>query len=79
MEIESIMATKDEKNVFSTNVIHRAERNHIKCMEALIDYCEELNLEIESAALLVNDVLKSRLEEEAQLLHFLPRSAKLPI
>lgn len=79
MEIESIMASRDEKDVFSTNVIHRAERHRIKCMEALIDYCEELNLEIESAALLVNDVLKSRIEEEAQLLHFLPRSAKLPI
>lgn len=73
------MATRDEKNEFSTMILHLAEKHQTQCMEALIDYCEEINLEVESAAILVNDVLKSKLEEEAQLLHFIPRSAKLPL
>lgn len=77
--MKSNMATKEEKNHFSTIIIHRAERYRIDCMDALITYCEENNLEVESAASLVNEALKSRIEEEAQLLNYIPRSAKLPL
>lgn len=73
------MATKDERNSFSAMILHRAEKHQCRAMEAFVDYCEEVDLEVESAATLVNDVLKSKLEEEAQLLNYLPRSAKLPI
>jgi Phage late-transcription coactivator len=73
------MATKDERNAFSAMILHRAEKHACYAMEAFVEYCDETDLEIETAASLVNDVLKSKLEEEAQLLNYLPRSAKLPI
>ena len=74
-----MMATKDEKNNFSTMILSRAEFHSTDCMDAIITYCDEIGLEVEIAGTLVNEVLKSRIEEEAQKLRYLPRSAKLPI
>ena len=48
-------------------------------MDAMITYCDEIGLEVEVAAGLVNDVLLSKLEEQAQSLGYIERSAKLPI
>jgi hypothetical protein len=73
------MATRDEKNTFSQSIMESANNKHILCLEAIADYCEMNNLEIEVAAELVNDNLKARLEIEAQELRYLPRSARLPI
>lgn len=73
------MATRDEKNEFSALILARAEQEAIDCMEAIVTYCEEVDLEVEAAASLVNDVLKSRIEEEAMNLRYIARSAKLPI
>jgi hypothetical protein len=74
-----MMATKDERDAFSTLILARADEYETNCMEAVVNYCEELGLEVESAATLVNDVLKSKLEEEAMVLRYIPRSAKLPL
>jgi hypothetical protein len=48
-------------------------------MDAVATYCEENNLEIEIAATLINDSLKSLIQGEAQELRYLPRSSRLPI
>lgn len=73
------MATREEKNLFSTIVLTRAESLNTDCMDAMITYCEEIGLEVEVAAGLVNDVLLSKLEEQAQELGYIEKSAKLPI
>jgi hypothetical protein len=73
------MATADEKNRFSQDIIEISTTKRILCLEAITCYCEDNNLEIEVAATLVNSVLKAKLEEEAQELRYLPRSARLPI
>lgn len=73
------MATREEKNEFSAMILSKAEDTGIDCMDAIISYCEEIDLEVEAAASLVNDVLKSKLEEEAQLLNYIPKGARLPI
>lgn len=73
------MATRDEKNTFSQSIMESANSKHIMCIEAITDYCEQNNLEVEVAATLVNDNLKARIEIEAQELRYLPRSARLPI
>ena len=57
----------------------RALRNGVKHMEAIVDYCEEVGLEVEVAATLINPILKMKIEEEAQALRFLQRNSKLPI
>jgi hypothetical protein len=73
------MATRDEKNTFSAVILTKAERCEADCLDIIVQYCEEVGIEIETAASLINDVLKSKLMEEAQILRYLPRSAKLPI
>ena len=73
------MATRDEKNMFSQGIMESANSKQILCIEAITNYCEDNNLEIEVAATLINDNLKARIEIEAQELRYLPRSARLPI
>lgn len=73
------MATREERNKFSMMIIERAQTRNIEHMDAITTYCEENNLEIEVAASLVNDTLKSLIQNEAQELRYLPRVGKLPI
>lgn len=73
------MATRDEKNTFSLMIEARALAQNVSCMEAIIDHCEESGLEIELAATLLNQSLKSKIEEEARDLRFLPKTSKLPL
>ena len=73
------MATADEKNKFSQSILEMSKNKRILCLEAITCYCDDNNLEIEVAATLINNVLKAKLEEEAQELRYLPRSARLPI
>ena len=74
-----MMATREERDTFSTLILAKAETLDAAVMETIVTYCEEHGLEVESAASLVNDVLKARIEEEAMFLRYLPRSAKLPL
>jgi hypothetical protein len=50
-------------------------------MDAILLHCENTGLEVEVAAKLISGVLKSKVKNEAEELHFLPKSntAKLPI
>ena len=48
-------------------------------MDAIVLYCEKNEMEIESAAKLVNIKIKQQLEIEYGELNFLPKAAKLPI
>ena len=75
----SKMATREEKNNFSMMIMNMAILEKIDHMDAITTYCERNNLEIEVAATLINDSLKSIIEGEAMELRFLPRGSKLPI
>jgi hypothetical protein len=58
----------------------RVDRN-VTLMDAVIHYCEKHNVEIESVAQYMkkNLVLKSELQEEAEELNYLQKTARLPI
>jgi hypothetical protein len=73
------MTTREEKNTFSMMIEARAEASKISHMEVIVDYCEETGLEIEVAGTLVNSTLKSKIEEEARDLRYLPKGSKLPL
>ena len=51
----------------------------ISYMDAIVHYCENNELEVESAAKLINTIIKSKIECEAQELNFLPKTSKLPL
>jgi hypothetical protein len=73
------MASREEKNNFSMMIMNLAIQEKIDHMDAITSYCERNNLEIEVAASLINDSLKSIIEGEAMELRFLPRGGKLPL
>jgi hypothetical protein len=73
------MASREEKNNFSMMIMQIAITEKIDHMDAITSYCERNNLEIEIAASLINDSLKSIIEGEAMELRYLPRGGKLPL
>ena len=73
------MASREEKNRFSMMIMEMAIADKIDHMDAIASYCEKNNLEIEVAASLINDALKSIIEGEAMELRYLPRGGKLPL
>ena len=48
-------------------------------MDAVVLYCEEHEMEIESAAKLLNTKIKGHLEVEAMDLNFIPKVNTLPV
>jgi len=77
--MRSNMASREEKNNFSMMIMEMAIKEKIDHMDAVTTYCERNNLEIEVAATLINDSLKSIIQGEAMELRYLPRGGKLPI
>jgi hypothetical protein len=73
------MATREEKNRFSMMIMELAINEKIDHMDAITSYCERNNLEIEVAATLINESLKSIIQGEAMELRYLPRGSKLPL
>ena len=60
-------------------IMNLAIKEKIDHMDAVTTYCDRNNLEIEVAATLINDSLKSIIQGEAMDLRYLPKSSKLPI
>jgi glutaminase len=73
------MATKEEKNTFSAMIMDRAATLKTDHMDAIVTYCEEVGIEMEVAAALINETLKARLYHEAMELNIVPKEDKLPI
>lgn len=74
------MNTKsEEREKFSRHIESLADKLKVNTIEAIVHYCEENEVEIESAAALINDRLKEKLHLEAQKLRILPRDSRLPL
>jgi hypothetical protein len=56
-----------------------ARDKNLSYIEAIIDICEENNLEPEDIAKYISGIIKDKLEAEARSLNFLPRLNTLPI
>ena len=48
-------------------------------IDAVVHYCDENKLEPESAGKMVGGKLKQNIQDEAENLHLIPRTSKLPI
>ncbi|CAB4143258.1 Phage late-transcription coactivator [uncultured Caudovirales phage] len=55
--------------------------HNLTYMDAIVFYCERNDVEIETAAAMIkgNFRIKSQIQQEGELLHFLPKTAKLPV
>ena len=56
--------------------------NHkLSYMDAIVYFCEKNDVEIETAASMIkgNFRIKSQIQQEGELLNYLPKTAKLPV
>ena len=71
----------DDIQKFSMAIEEMVYMKDIPYIDAVVMYCEQTGFEIETAAKLISGVLKSKIQIEAEELHFIPKSntSKLPI
>ena len=66
-------------NEFSAWVLAQSKLDRISCMDTIINYCTEKDIDIEAVAPLINSVLKERIRLEAEEANLMKRSARLPL
>lgn len=73
--------TADDINKFSMAIEEMVYMKDIPYIDAICIYCEENGFEVEVAAKLVSGVLKSKVQLEAEDLHYLKKSntSQLPL
>ena len=78
---DSIIITKKFRspNEFSLYIEEKVANERIGYMDAVISYCSELDIDIESISKLVNQSLKDKIQAEAEEQNFLKKKAKLPL
>ena len=74
------MAVKmNNSMLFMENIEKLVQKTHISYIDAIMFYCEENKLEPETAGKMVGGKLKQNIQEEAENLHLIPKTSKLPI
>ena len=61
------------------NIEELVQRTNMTYIDAIVHYCEENKLEPETAGKMVGGKLKQHIQDEAEDLHLIPRTSKLPI
>ena len=65
--------------IFMGNIEELVQRTKMTYIDAIMFYCEENKLEPETAGKMVGGKLKQNVQDEAEDLHLIPRTSKLPI
>jgi hypothetical protein len=78
---DSLIITKKFRspNEFSLHIEERVFREKIGYMDAVIQYCTEVDIDIESISKLINQSLKDRIQTEAEDQNYLKKRGKLPL
>ena len=63
---------------FTITIEHIKKSINMTYMDAIQYYCEQNNIELETIGKLVQGALKSKVREEAENLHFLPKPTRIP-
>ena len=64
---------------YNSEIEEIVERTRMSYLDAMLCHADENGLESETVAGLVNVKTKTKLREEAEILNFMPKTAKLPI
>ena len=67
------------KAKFSKLVEAVVRQDRLSHMEAILHLCEKYGIEPEDCKKYISNVIKDKLEAEAMNLHYMPKSAELPI
>ena len=74
------MAVKmNNSMIFMENIENLVEKTHMTYIDAIMHYCEENKLEPETAGKMVIGKLKQNVQDEAEDLHLIPKTSKLPL
>jgi len=78
---DSLIITKKFRspNEFSLYIESRVAAQDISYMEAIIQYCEEVDIDIESISKLINQSLKDKVQIEAEDGNYFKKRGKLPL
>lgn len=77
MKLNSMLKAND----VIADIEEAVTKHKIGYIDAIIDYCNLMGVEIEAVAAVIksNNKIKARLQEQAEELHYLPKRAKLLI
>lgn len=73
------MVKVEEKERFSKIIIDLVKKDNIGYIDAITEYCENVGLEIETAAKLATPFIISKISEEARENNLLEKVPVLPI
>ena len=65
--------------VFMENIENLVQQTKMTYIDAVMHYCEENKLEPETAGKMIGGKLKQNIQEEAEELHLIQRTSKLPL
>jgi len=74
------MAVKmNNSMIFMGKIEELVQETNMTYIDAVVHYCDENKLEPETAGKMVGGKLKQNIQDEAENLHLIPRTSKLPI
>ena len=65
--------------LFMENIEQLVQKTNMTYIDAIVHYCDENKLEPETAGKMVGGKLKQNIQDEAEDLHLIERTSKLPI
>ena len=65
--------------VFMENIESLVQKTKMSYIDAVMYYCEENKLEPETAGKMIGGKLKQNIQDEAEDLHLIERTSKLPL
>lgn len=77
MDLEELAVMTPKK--FAMMIEGMVSEGNITYMDAILEYCEQNQMEPDTIAPLISKPLKEKIEADARELNFLPRVATLPI
>ena len=78
---DSLIITKKFRspNEFSLYIEEKVTKEKVGYMDAIIQYCEEIDIDIESISKLINQSLRDKVQNEAEDQNYFKRRGKLPL
>ena len=65
--------------IFMENIENLVQQTRMTYIDAVMHYCEENKLEPETAGKMIGGKLKQNIQDEAEDLHLIQRTSKLPL
>lgn len=78
---DSLIITKRFRspNEFSLYIEELVAKDNISYMDAVIQYCNEIDIDVESVVNLINKSLKDKIQYEAEEQNYMKPRGKLPL